>query len=160
MRIGLAQDMDELNGILKNPYIWAQLTESDIDPNEFYPEMKPISFWMVAETDEICGIMLVLAENTATTLIHPYMLEKHKGKGYYMIKAFFEWYLRNAKEEANKINAKIPAFNKAGRKVALKVGFKDEGVDRQSYLRDGKLYDQYLLGITRDEIKEVLKWEK
>lgn len=151
--------MDELSSILKDPYIWEQLTESDISPNDFYPEMKPTSFWLIARTDEICGVVLVLAENSITTLIHPYMLEKHKGQGFYMIKAFLEWYLRNAKAEANKVNAKIPSFNKVGRKIALKVGFKDEGIDRQSYLRDGELYDQYLLGITRDEIKEVLKWE-
>jgi RimJ/RimL family protein N-acetyltransferase len=76
-----------------------------------------------------------------------------------MIKAFLEWFLTNSKEDANKVNVKIPTFNKVGKNMALKIGFKEEGIDRQSYQRDGKFYDQYLLGITKNEIKEVLKWE-
>jgi hypothetical protein len=157
VNIEIAQDMDKIANIVREPYVWDQVTEGNSNPKDFYPQSNPLSFWMISENEE--GVILVLADNSVTTLIHPYVTKNHKGSGFYMIKAFLEWFLTNSKEDANKVNVKIPTFNKVGKNMALKIGFKEEGIDRQSYQRDGKFYDQYLLGITKNEIKEVLKWE-
>ena len=37
----------------------------------------------------------------------------------------------------------------------LKVGMQEEGINRQSYMKNGKIYDQWHLGITRNEIGKI-----
>lgn len=158
MIIELSTDMSLINSILKDPYIWDKIAEDGIDPEAFYPSYSPKSFWLTAKTNEICGLIFVVVDSTVSITIHPYMLKAHKGKGFYMMKAFLAWYLENTIEIANKINAKIPTYNKIGKKIALKLGFAEEGTNRQSHIHQGTIYDQWLLGITRNEVKEVLKW--
>lgn len=153
--IEIAQDMSVIDSILKDAYIWDKISEDDADKNAFYPSNTQKAFWLTAKMDDMCGLIFVLVESATCITIHPYMLKKHRGKGYYMMKSFLTWYLKNTKEVANKINVKIPTYNELGKRMALKLGFKDEGLNRQSHCHNGKIYDQWMLGITR---QEVLKW--
>jgi RimJ/RimL family protein N-acetyltransferase len=143
MNIEVTTDMELVNNILKTPEIWSHVAEDDIDPDSYYPEYSPMAFWLLAKTDEIYGIIYVIVETSVSILIHPYMLEKHKGKGIYMMKAFLKWFLANTNEKSNKINTRIPSFNKLGRKVALKLNFKEEGINRKVIKKTGN----YLINI-------------
>jgi len=48
-----------------------------------------------------------------------------------------------------KIISWIPDFNRAAILYALKCGFKKEGKVTKSFLKGGRLYDQYVVGIER-----------
>jgi len=52
-----------------------------------------------------------------------------------------------------KIITHVPEFNKAAFRLALACGLKMEGIDRSSFLKSGKLYNQYFLGLTKEEWK-------
>ena len=60
--------------------------------------------------------------------------------------------MENSQEKIAKINVTIPENQVKVINFAKKVGFKKEGLNRDSYLKDGKLYGQQNLGITRKEI--------
>jgi len=63
-----------------------------------------------------------------------------------------QWMFKNT--EAKKIFAFIPDDNKRAIRFAHKVGYKTEGVLTKSLVRDGKLYDQILVGVTKEEFSE------
>jgi hypothetical protein len=73
-------------------------------------------------------------------------------------KAIFEWCLENI--EFHKLNATIPQKYKNVYHFTKGFGFKDEGFDRDSHLKDGKLMGRYRLGITKQEILDFLEAEQ
>ena len=87
---------------------------------------------------------------------HPNLLPEHRGakSEEFTIKSL-EW-LYNYAPMYKKVNVKIPSCYPHIERYAKRIGFKSEGVDRQSFCKDGKLVDQWAMGITREEIKEVL----
>jgi len=58
--------------------------------------------------------------------------------------AAVEWMFENTPCE--KIISWVPSYNKTALHFALACGCKQEGVVKDSYKKDGKLYDQYLVG--------------
>ena len=60
-----------------------------------------------------------------------------------------------------KLIASTPAKFKNVMHFLEKIGFKEEGVNRLSYRKDGKIWDVVNYGLTLDEIKEViLAWQQ
>ena len=56
-----------------------------------------------------------------------------------------------------KVIAQVPFLYPNVKDFCLKNGFVVEGINRLSHQKDGVIVDQWLLGITRDEIEEGLK---
>lgn len=73
--------------------------------------------------------------------------------------------MRYAFEELrlNRINGSALAYNKASLRVCEKVGFKKEGVQRQSIYKNGRYEDVILLGCLRSDYEELIEenhyWE-
>jgi RimJ/RimL family protein N-acetyltransferase len=72
------------------------------------------------------------------------------------MKEFYEWVLENTEDRINKINVSIPENDKRVINFAKKVGFKKEGLNRDSYMKNGTIYAQQNLGITRSEIEDYI----
>lgn len=51
----------------------------------------------------------------------------------------------------NKVKLNVYSFNERAIKSYKKSGFKTEGTLRQEIFRDGKYYDEYIMGILREE---------
>lgn len=158
MTIEPTQDYQLVIDTITSDEIWDLAAGDGMEKELFIPRIDPFSMWLLAKTDKICGIILVEIENAAAIRIHPYSYDK--GKWFYMMKAFFRWFMENSSEQLQKINAKTPVYNSGARKLLLKLGFKDEGTDRLSFLKNGELFDQYILGITKDEVRGQIKWQQ
>lgn len=157
IKIELATDMDQVREIVIQPDIWERISEEGIEPEDFYPVNDNFTGWFLClEENEPIGIILVHTDNSISIKMHPYLRSKHREKGRIMMKAFYTWFLENTEKKVNKINVSIPIFHKRVINFAKKVGFKKEGVNRDSYRKDGQLYGQQNLGITRNEIEEYL----
>ena len=60
-------------------------------------------------------------------------------------------------DKYQKLVAQVPVIYPNVIKFTEMAGFQQEGTNRASYRKNGALYDQIWLGITRDEIKSFLK---
>jgi RimJ/RimL family protein N-acetyltransferase len=97
-----------------------------------------------------------VAVNGVTVLIHPHVLPEVRSKyARESCLAALKWIYDNAPKYV-KITALIPVIHKNVKLFAKRIGFKEEGINRKSYLKDGKVIDQWLLGITRSELGDVL----
>lgn len=157
MTIEPTEDVELITSVITSDEIWPLAAGDGIDRHEFIPKMDKFSVWLVVRDVDVCGIILVEVENAATIRIHPYAIG---AKWYYMMREFFRWYLDNSSDLQQKINAKVPVYAENASKIAFMLGFEKEGVDRLSFPKHGELHDQHILGITKDEVKGVMKWQQ
>ena len=78
--------------------------------------------------------------------------EKYWGKGIMSkaVKIYLD-YILNKFKKINRIDSQTFPWNKGSQKVLLKNGFKLEGISRKSYLKDGKIVDNYNFAKLRNE---------
>lgn len=128
---------------------------SDDDSAEgFEPRIDNLNGWLIVKDyDNIAGIVFVEQTTLSSITFHPYLLGE-KGKGREMIKTILKWFLNI--DSLHKINVSIASIYRSTYNTAKKIGFVDEGVNRESFLKDGKYHDQLLLGLTKPEIEALL----
>ena len=155
--IQMTTDMELVRSILVEPDIWERAAEDGIDQDTYYPGYGPMSAWLLCiEDDKPIGLILLHTDTCVSMKMHPYLRVEHRQKGRIMMRAFYKWMLENTDDSINKVNVIIPEYEKKVINFAKKVGFKKEGFCRDSYLKNGQLYGQQNLGITRKEIGEFL----
>lgn len=99
------------------------------------------------------GLGCVLFESNSVLSVHIHIPKHNRGRGTKEIgKAILNWIVKNSPNTIHKINTQIPVIYRDVIIFALSLGFKKEGVDRKSIMKDGKLLDRVCLGICFEEI--------
>lgn len=105
--------------------------------------------WIGVMIDKVChGVFLLIPQNSTTVEIHTALLPSVWGRlskqaGKMLLDLIFLQY--------QKAVTSVPVNNRAAAWFAGSLGFKHEGVNRQSFLKNGVLLDQNMMGITRKE---------
>jgi len=142
------QDLDFIKEFLLQDDLYERASSGE-DKEDFSP--KDGVWLLVIREDDVIGVIFCEQDNSVTMRIHPYMIKEYRYLVRYMMKCFYNWFLTT---NALKLIVSIPSFYKKMYNSALKTGFTLEGVNRKSYLKDGVLYDQWTLGMTREEITQ------
>ena len=109
--------------------------------------------WLLAmDGDIFVGIIYTHITGGAVAFFHTYTLEKHSRKFKRMCRDFLKWFTDNMPKQIIKLNTLMPSYSKAAYKIAISLGFTKEGTDRMSYRKHDKIWDRYLMGITRGEM--------
>lgn len=111
--------------------------------------------WLECEKDgKRVGLSAVNVASNSVLNIHIHIPKVHRGIGTLKIgRAFLGWVVNNSSKQYVKINTKVPTIYKDVIRFAHKLGFKDEGIDRLSIMKNGELVDRLNLGITFDEVR-------
>jgi len=139
-----------VKSILLRPEIVATIAEDGVD--DFEPDMIR-NIWLMMKSGETeVGLYQIERINGITAQIHANVLPEHrkphsKATG----RAALDWVYANL-PEIHKVIAVIPDLYPNVRDFTMSFGFQLEGVNRQSYMKNGAIHDQWLLGITRPEI--------
>ena len=144
-----------VRSVITRPDIWATVAEDGQDPLTYAPDVHN-DCWltMTGPDDVLVGLYCLDQYNAVTLEIHAQVLPEHR-KVYSRAtgEAALAWVLENV-PQCQKVIASVPAIYPNVRDFTLQFGFRVEGTIRHSYLKDGKVHDLWLLGITRDEINE------
>ena len=142
-------------GITSIPELFDCISEDTVD--DYYPNVVD-EYWvlMITESDLIAGCYRLNQVNARTYEIHAFIIPEFRN-AYSKLsgRAILKWCLENL--DMDKLVANIPAKYKQVYHFTKSQGFKDEGFNRSSFLKDGKLIGQYRLGITKDDIIESLE---
>lgn len=140
---------DQVLEILNDDELFDRVSDG-VDRDQFDP---PDGYFYLGciNGDDICGFFVIHPENSVTASLHINMLKKHRGMAHGFV---VELYKKLADSPIEKWVAKIPECYPDVYKFAKKHGFSDEGKDRLSIVKDGKLIDRYMLGMTKKEMKE------
>jgi RimJ/RimL family protein N-acetyltransferase len=148
IEVGLAQNLDITKKIALE--VWDLFAEDGTDPSQVPFEQGGGGLWLhVYEGPYTIGICKVCILQRDTVSVHPYLLKEHSRKYRAAVKKIAETLFFTY--GYNKIQVFIGEQHKTVIKVAESVGCTREGVLRKSYFKNGKYWDQIVLGLLKDE---------
>lgn len=151
MRIERTHDMNAVQAIMHHEKIWDKI--HDDGSIEAIPIDSEILYWLgVYDGDEMCGFYLLHPVNTACFEMHTCLLPKIWGRKANEAAILFRDYVFGV-IGIKKLVTNVPESNKIALKYAIKNGMVIEGINRKSFLKNGILEDQTMLGMTLEEWK-------
>lgn len=146
----------EVRRIMVCPEIWETAAEDDQDPDRFEPDLDGECWLLMKAGKTVIGLYQLQMRNSVTVEIHANILPKHRKKyskesGHVVLR----WIMEEV-PDCRKVIAWVPKMYQNVRDFTCSFGFREEGVNRLSYRKNGELHDQWLLGITRDEVTACL----
>lgn len=142
-------DLDLIRSVQEQ--LWDEIAEPGL--TRFNPDPYAHCY-LACYVDDLIGLWVLEPVNSVTLDIHAAILKQHRSQyGKSSLLAVYEWFL--AQDKYHKITGSVPTFRKHVYRFLKQNGFKDEGVNRRSYFKN-QFYDQWLIGITREEIRGFL----
>ena len=149
-------DIELIKSIVTRDDVWATVAEDGQVKSEYMPDVNDECWLLMTDENTAIGLYNIHAHNAVTIEIHAHVLPEHrKQHSKETGRAALEWIYFNS-PEYKKVIAQIPFIYKNVKNFTCGFGFKEEGVNRLSYLKNDVIVDQWLLGITRDEIEGYL----
>lgn len=100
----------------------------------------------IYQDEEIKGLFMLVPQNAVTAEIHTCLLLRGN-EAFQAGRLLLDYLFSNYQ----KAISYTPSTNKKALFYALRLGFKKEGVLTQSFLKNGELLDQTLVGLTKGE---------
>jgi RimJ/RimL family protein N-acetyltransferase len=148
MEVGRTHDMELVRGILSHPAIWPWI--HDDGASEPAPVDHETLFWLLVTDPHPAGVFLLHAHNHVTYEVHTCLLPRTWGaQAREATQMGRRWMFENT--PCQKIVTNIPEDNALALRFAKRCGMTVEGVNRQSFLKNGELLDQHVLGLTKKE---------
>lgn len=141
--------------ILSNDELWKSITDDHADKDSFDIDIESDHWLLLSTEDELVGCYKVEKRNSSHIEVHTNILPKHrKERSIECGILLYKWILSH--ERIMKLTVTIPVTFSNVRDYCLHFGLCDEGLNKSSILKNGELLDQWIMGITREEISEVL----
>lgn len=101
---------------------------------------------------DVAGLFMFSMENPCCYSIHSALLPKYWGQGVATACGLSActWMFENT--ACLKIITLVPDYNTSALAMAMSAGMSIEGVNRSSFMKDGILHDQTMLGFTKEEL--------
>lgn len=136
--------------------IWDSFTDDMSIKENYEPDMSTRAAWLkVVINKMVVGLVLIDNYNLTTLKLHPYMIKEYRKHSRTLVKRVLSIFLKTP-DFINKLVVEIPFHRRIVYNVAKKIGFIDEGINRQSFLKNGVYHDQWNLGLTKNEVKGLL----
>lgn len=145
--IELTTDTDFIVSCITHPYIWDRITDDGApDRDLYFPPINEGIMWV--KVDDY-GVFMLAKQNHVTYEVHTILLPCARGKAVEIGKQALEWAFLNT--DAKRIITNVPSCNPLALRLARSVGFKDIGINELSFQKNGVLYDQFVLGISKED---------
>lgn len=153
MRAVELDDPAAIRRIMTHPRVYPRLCDDfSPAPEEFEPTLCSGLHYIGIERDSIDGLVFYHRHNTVTyeahTCLKPSLWGRDGRKGWLMTAG---WMFDHT--DCRKIIGSCPADNPLIERFAKSIGFTVEGVNRKSLLRNGRLLDQTMVGLTKEEFE-------
>jgi len=135
-------DYEAIARIFSDPRIIDALTDDYATDDIHIPEGF---IYLLSEDKD--GVVMVVPRNSIEYELHIAVLPEAKHRAFYYGKRALDWLFSNG---CLKATVMVPFTNEQVYKYCLKMGFSTEGINRMSFLKNGKLNDQWFMGLTRE----------
>lgn len=146
------EDMSLVRTVMVNPAIYPHISDDGSPPAEEFQPVDHPSIWYVRvdEGGDLLGLFMFVPHGVACWEVHTCLLpsawgDHARAAGFGVI----EWIWGNT--PCCRIITNVPNCNRLALRFAQAAGLENFGVNEKSYLKNGKLYDQIMLGISRPE---------
>lgn len=130
--------------------LWDTVAEDGQEKADYKPNMDDA--WVaIHDDDKIVGLYNFHPLNSVTLQIHAQVRKEYRKEYSFATgQAALKWFLETSYQ---KLVAEVPVIYPNVRDFCLSQGFSLEGINRKSCRKEGKLIDQWYLGITREELQ-------
>lgn len=149
--VHVCRDMDYIKSVMLDPEMWERCADDYTDESVID---KAQCVWLICYYYDVpMGLASVRGESTSVVNVHIYIPKSNRGRHTKSIGIeVLRWIKGVAKPHIHKVNTKIPVIHKDVIRFAHSLGFKDEGIDRLSMMKNGKLIDRLNLGMALGDI--------
>ena len=144
MIVARTEDIEIIKSVLCHPEIYNRIQEDGAVSREEY---EPPLTAMYITDDQNRAVMVYHWTSNIALECHIHVLPEHRKAAHEFCQLALEWAWDNT--EATKIVAQIPDLYPDVLKFAIKNGFVIEGLNSDSYMKNGNIYSQFYLGIKR-----------
>lgn len=151
MRFERTLDPERVLAVLAHPRIWPWFADDYYpDPSMFWPPMGETLFHLlVYDGEELLGLFSVNLVNRILWEMHVFLLPCAWGpRGRRAAKEFFAWVWENL--PAEKLFGLVADDNRAARKFALRIGFRQCGRLMNALRRGGEMYDLVIFDLEKE----------
>lgn len=140
-------NLEDINKIILNQHVQDDISD-DLTKNQAVQSLKNYEWIGVVDDDQLQGLFVLISQNSISVEIHTCLLPSMRGS-----KAFRagELILNLIFKNYEKVISWVPENNRKAKLFSLLLGFQVEGINRASFLKNGKLQDQILVGLTKGE---------
>lgn len=139
----------DIKSVITHPDIYPRLINENSPPPDLWKPAKG-RIYIVGYDAIPFGVLSANRKSDIQYIVHFQVIpEFRKTHAIKFAEKAVQWVWDNT--EARKLVAEVPEFHPNVIKFADKVGFIVEGVNYKSCLKDGKLYDQIYLGLSKYE---------
>lgn len=152
MKVSRCFDADIIKSIMTHPSVYRWIVD-DGSPliDNFEPAINDHVYYVLVSDPEPIAVFMYHPHNAITFEVHTCVLPIAYGeRSVIAAKKSGRWMVDNT--SAKKIITNVPANNAKAKRFAVRCGMSVEGINRESFLFNGSIYDQYMLGITKGEI--------
>lgn len=103
--------------------------------------------------DDFKGVFQVQAYNRTMLDIHCYIIKEHRNKSFEFGIESLRWVKNNAPKMYTKVITQVPSLYPHVKKYVESLGFELEGTYKNAFTKHGKVWDFWLFGINRGDIK-------
>lgn len=144
-------DEELIRNIVTHDSIWEWVSDDGAIKENYKVQLGDGLVWLaVIDDEEVIGAFFLHQINYITWQVHVCMLPKAYGrKALKAASLMLEWIFGNSM--CMKVVAHIQVKNIKAISYAKRIGFIEEGVCKNSILKNGELVDQKMFGLTKEE---------
>ena len=140
------------NRIMHHPEVYPYLTDDHAQPDHtqlgsFLLQNKAV--WLVQPSNHI----MLMAVPITLTMYEIHTMIEPAGRGMQAVldvRRAAKWFFENEDNKCQKVYTLVPKLNKRARIFAKKVGMVEQGTLTKSFLKNGELHDQLILGLEKE----------
>ena len=143
---------EQVKMILADEELFSRVAEDGVSFEDYIPPAGRLYLGIWVD-HTLIGFWTVYGDNSVSFNIHCHVLEGYRNYSVEVGTVFLD-YMFSKYDKIQKLNAKIPEMYPDVCTYIKKFGFKQEGVDRKSIMKNGELVDRLLFGLTRGDYNE------
>lgn len=155
MKIVQLYDVDLIRSVMLHEDILPTIIDDTWDGSVFTPDVNNEVYLGCVVDGQLFGVYRLHWISGVCLQGHAHILKDYRKE--YSVKSCHEimrWILENIRR-CEKVDCWVPFVYPNVKQFLAACGFSDEGVSRNSFMLNGQLHDQWLMGITKKEMQEL-----
>ena len=150
IRIERTNDIEYIKQCVTHPKIWDYSTDDgSVEKDKYVPPIADAIYWLLVVEDIPFGVFLLYPHNSICYEVHTCLLPDIWGRSVECTLAGINWVWENT--PCRRIITNVPKYNRLAKRLAERSGFVQFGINPKSYLKNGSLHDQFMLGISKEK---------
>jgi len=157
MKIVQLYDPNIIRGVMMHEDILSTIIDDTWDGSVVTSDLQNNIYLGCVVNDKLIGLYVLHWLNGVTLQGHAHILKEFRADhSLKSCRSIMTWILEKI-HRCKKIACFVPWVYPNVKQFLAASGLKEEGILRKSFALNGQLHDQWIMGITRDEMQEIVK---